>query len=69
MDLTRSSRWLPASGKGICLPQVFLVVLNMVSDLGRSRRQGRSGKFMLAKRKDPPSWSFITGKRLKTEGI
>lgn len=65
MDLTRSSRWLPAAGKGIFPPRVFLVVLNMVSDLGGAGDRKRSGKVMLAKRK----LALHTWKMLKNKGF
>lgn len=35
MGLTRSSRCLTTAGKGIFLPQVFLVLLNVLSDWGK----------------------------------
>lgn len=35
MDLTRSSRCLTTARKGIFLPQVFLVLLNVLSDWGK----------------------------------
>lgn len=39
MDLTRSSRCLTTAGKGIFLPQVSLVLLNVLSDWGKVRAE------------------------------
>lgn len=62
MDLTRSSRCLPTAGKGTFLPQVLLVLLNVLSSWGGGVGQ-KMGTFR--QRKDPASWSFTTGKHFK----